>query len=86
MTDTRVTETHRRDDMKTQAETRYEFCQYFRCLKAENARDGANVNKGAEWATFIAAKIEAGDAPPEASAWVCPRFNAQLWEPRKAKA
>jgi hypothetical protein len=68
--------------MQTQADTRYEFCQYFRSLKAENAKDGANVNKGAEWKAFITAKLDAGTVPPEATTWVCPRFNASLWARR----
>ena len=58
---------------KTEAQARSEFAAYFLDLQADAARDGAAVNKAAEWEFFIEAEIDEGRIGHEARAWKCPR-------------
>lgn len=58
---------------KNEAQTRSEFAAYFLDLQADNARDGAGVNKAGEWEFFIEAEIDEGRLTDEARSWKCPR-------------
>ena len=59
--------------MTTELQARKEFAAYFLDLKASMARDGAKVEKFAEWERFIEHQIEEGNFPAEATNWKCPR-------------
>ena len=59
--------------MQTELQARKEFAAYFLDLKASMAREGATVEKFAEWGRFIESQIEEGNFPAEAVNWKCPR-------------
>lgn len=65
--------------MKSELQARKEFAAYFLDLKASMAREGAKVEKFAEWERFIAHSIEEGNFPADAVNWKCPRsLDAEL--------
>ncbi len=59
--------------MKTELQARQEFAAYFLDLKASMAREGAKVEKFAEWERFIEHQIDEENFPVEAVSWKCPR-------------
>lgn len=54
-------------------QARYHFNAYFYDLKREQERDGAVVDRRAEWERFVEFHIEEGDLPDSAASWPCPR-------------
>lgn len=62
----------------TQHDIRIKFAHYYLDLSAEMAREGAKVDKAAEWDLFISRAIEEGMAPCSAIGWPCPRALSNI--------